>query len=252
MPSQWIVKRGEKEQGPFTSPQLRTLARSGRLRTTDQIRKQGHEKYVPADKVKGLFDAVPPQSLPPQTLPPPAKQAVSAEIPVAEIIEVVEEMPIVLEAAPEDEGSPEDYQGYENSYDEYPVVDYVDYVEYEVPAKSLRRSSNRSPVQNSPRGGRRRDRSARRSKKRRDSDGVSSDIEEGPWQSLMWCMISIAIGVGLFLYIGPEGAEITGRGLIAWTLMALNAIGGRWAILIFFVVCGIGWFCVAITKFTDR
>jgi hypothetical protein len=249
MASQWIVKRGEKEQGPFTSPQLRQLASSGKLRTTDRIRKEGCDKFVPADKVKGLFDT------PPAKLDPPKAEGTPlAVIPVAEVIEVVdEEQPIILESVREEDGSPDDFQDYENSYDEYPVVDYV---EYEVPAASLKRSSRsdraRSESRGESRGGSRRSRSAKKPKKRKADDESGWEIEEGPWQSLMWCAISLAIGIGLFILIGPNGVTISGSGLIVWGFMLLNEIGGRTAILIFFIICAIGWLVTAVQKFSGR
>lgn len=248
MPSQWIVKRGEQEQGPFTSPQLRQLAHTGKLRTTDQIRKQDCEKYVPAEKVKGLFDSTPPISLP--TLIEPAK---TSEIPVAEIVEVIEdELPIVLEAAPEDAGASVDFQEYEYSYDEYPVVDYVDSVEYEVPAASLRRSSNRNRPLQSARDESCRPRSESRPTKRGTIKKVSSDEELGRWEALFGGMGLIALGIFLFVFIGDKEVEIEGWGIVTWIMMGLNKIGGRWAMMIFFVACGIACICHGISKFVKR
>lgn len=248
MRSLWMVRRGEREQGPYTSPQLRKLASAGRLRTTDLIRKQGCEKFVPADKVKGLFDAQPPQSLPEES-----ERLKTKDIPVAEVIEVIdEELPIVLEAVPDEDESDENYQSYENSYDEYPVVDYL---EYEVPASSLRRASSQGRARSSPRvarGESRRERSSARPAKRKASRASDSDDEDGPWQELIGGVASLAIGIGLFIYIGPHEVEITGWGVVTWLLMVLNQIGGRWAILAFFLLTAGVCFGSAIKKFAER
>lgn len=54
MAGQWIVKRGERQAGPYTSPQLRSLALSGQLRRTDLVTRQGSGRFVKAEEVRGL------------------------------------------------------------------------------------------------------------------------------------------------------------------------------------------------------
>jgi hypothetical protein len=55
MPGSWFVRRGDQEKGPFSSSKLRQLAASGRLRPEDAIRKDGHQEWVNASAVRGLF-----------------------------------------------------------------------------------------------------------------------------------------------------------------------------------------------------
>lgn len=101
MGSLWIVRRGDQERGPFTSPQLRSLAKSGQLRRTDLVTKQGQNRYVPAEKVKGLFTPPTNQTttLTPPTKPKaPAKPTFSDEddldFAVAEIVEDDDRPPV--------------------------------------------------------------------------------------------------------------------------------------------------------------
>lgn len=55
MADQWFVGQEGKRFGPFTAEQLRKLASSGQIQTTDQVWKEGMAKWVAASKVKGLF-----------------------------------------------------------------------------------------------------------------------------------------------------------------------------------------------------
>lgn len=71
---QWFVRRGDKEHGPFTSKQLRSMAASGKITVDDLLRKGDSPKWIKAGSVKGLFAAVPQE----------AKPATSPPIPVAE------------------------------------------------------------------------------------------------------------------------------------------------------------------------
>lgn len=57
--SQWYVKIKEKIQGPFSSKQLKSLAASGKLKATMQLRRGEEGKWVVASAVKGLFPAAP-------------------------------------------------------------------------------------------------------------------------------------------------------------------------------------------------
>jgi len=69
MADQWYVRKGGKKHGPFTNEQLKKLAATGKIDRTDQLWKEGMEKWVPCSSAKGLFVAAAPASLAP---PPPA------------------------------------------------------------------------------------------------------------------------------------------------------------------------------------
>ena len=69
MADQWYVGKGGKKHGPFTNEQLKKLAATGKIDRTDQLWKEGMEKWVPCSSAKGLFVAAAPASLAP---PPPA------------------------------------------------------------------------------------------------------------------------------------------------------------------------------------
>ena len=51
----FIVRGGGKEQGPLTAKQLKDMAMTGTLLTTDQLRRSDTTKPVPANKIRGLF-----------------------------------------------------------------------------------------------------------------------------------------------------------------------------------------------------
>jgi hypothetical protein len=54
--SNWFVKRGNgKEQGPVNSSSLKTMAQSGKLRPTDQVRQEDMNTWRAASSLKGLF-----------------------------------------------------------------------------------------------------------------------------------------------------------------------------------------------------
>ncbi|MCA9069330.1 MAG: DUF4339 domain-containing protein [Planctomycetaceae bacterium] len=258
MASRWIVKRKDKEQGPFTSEQLKKLAASGQLRTTDLIRKHNSDQYVKADKVKGLFDDSSSKSSRPKR-----SSGKQPEMLVAEVVEVIDEPPQELEVLEEiDEpialnkkGSSRDFDidesnVFEEEYDDYEADDefeddfgeeYEDYEDYAEPAsRRPRRAHHSSPDQRS------------RSKSRKKKNADSDEIEEGPWYLLFSGFGCIGCGLMLFFAIGPEGVEITGVGLKVWLMMALNKIGGRWAIMIFFMICGIWSFAQSYKKFARR
>lgn len=56
MSHQWFVIRNGREQGPFTSQQLKSFATEGKIRPDDLIRRNDKSKSYPASEVKGLFD----------------------------------------------------------------------------------------------------------------------------------------------------------------------------------------------------
>jgi hypothetical protein len=53
--SQWFYMRQGIEAGPFTAEGLRSEAAAGRVGSLDQVRRGDLAKWVPADRVKGLF-----------------------------------------------------------------------------------------------------------------------------------------------------------------------------------------------------
>ena len=55
MATGWIIKRNNKENGPFSSQQLKKLAETGKLKPADLIRKEPGGKFQPAKAIKGLF-----------------------------------------------------------------------------------------------------------------------------------------------------------------------------------------------------
>lgn len=55
MATGWIIKRNNKENGPFSAQQLKKFATSGKLKPDDWIRKESGNKFQKAQSVKGLF-----------------------------------------------------------------------------------------------------------------------------------------------------------------------------------------------------
>jgi hypothetical protein len=149
MASRWIVKRGEKEGGPFTSPELRGLADSGQLRRTDLVTRQGSDRFVKAEEVKGL--AFPPAS---EELEPGILKIVEDEEPVividavddsseepAILIDPVEEPVVVIDA---DDDPLDEPVFVIDSVEKPAIVDY-DYDaedDFEEPEPAPRRRSN--------------------------------------------------------------------------------------------------------------
>ena len=62
MAAGWIIKRNNKENGPFSSQQLKQFAVAGKLKREDLIRKEPGGKFMPANSIKGLF----PEEKPPE------------------------------------------------------------------------------------------------------------------------------------------------------------------------------------------
>jgi GYF domain 2 len=56
--NQWYFSRnnGKDKSGPHSSVELKELTQSGHLKPTDLVQREGMEKWVPASRVKGLFD----------------------------------------------------------------------------------------------------------------------------------------------------------------------------------------------------
>lgn len=75
MSRNWYYKRGTQEIGPISSSELKAAAASRQLQPDDLVRADNTTKWIPASKVRGLFDhnpVVPLRSQPPP-LPPKAK-----------------------------------------------------------------------------------------------------------------------------------------------------------------------------------
>ena len=121
MASHWIVKRRDKEQGPFTSQQLKKLADSGQLRTTDWVRKHDSDQFVKAEKVKGLFDN------------PPVKDSEQnrgktkpQEMLVAGVVEVMDNDP-PSKGEPIAESYENDFEDYDDGDEDFAADDFDDY-----------------------------------------------------------------------------------------------------------------------------
>lgn len=56
-PSEWFVRRGNKEHGPFSSKQMRAMATSGKVMADDMVRKGRSGKWAKAASIKGLFQS---------------------------------------------------------------------------------------------------------------------------------------------------------------------------------------------------
>ncbi len=65
MPSQWYYVRNKQRMGPVYSSELKRLAASGHSQPTDMVLKEGHQKWIPASTVKGLFPKAPAEELVP-------------------------------------------------------------------------------------------------------------------------------------------------------------------------------------------
>ncbi|MBS0209553.1 MAG: DUF4339 domain-containing protein [Planctomycetes bacterium] len=64
MAKEWYAKVNGSQVGPLEPSELRALATTLRLKRSDVIRKGEGGQWVPAEKVKGLFDGVPAAAVP--------------------------------------------------------------------------------------------------------------------------------------------------------------------------------------------
>lgn len=55
-PTEWFYTRGSKRFGPVSATELRQLADHGELAAEELVWREGMEQWVPARRVKGLFD----------------------------------------------------------------------------------------------------------------------------------------------------------------------------------------------------
>jgi hypothetical protein len=84
MSERWFVAQDSKsKQGPFTLGELRELARSGKLRPSDLVWKEGTSQWVAASSVQGLFENIGAQA--PQALPVPSSDV----LPTVAVVEPV-------------------------------------------------------------------------------------------------------------------------------------------------------------------
>ena len=86
--AEWHYTSGGVQVGPIGAAELKRLAQSGQLQRTDMIWKDGMADWVPAAKVKGLFDGV------------AAATAIAAPAPVPAGLQPVHEAPAPLPDAP--------------------------------------------------------------------------------------------------------------------------------------------------------
>ncbi|MFM7107884.1 MAG: GYF domain-containing protein [Planctomycetaceae bacterium] len=57
MADDWYYTQRNERQGPVSTAKLKSLAAEGWLTPTDLVRKEGMQNWVPASKVRGLFDS---------------------------------------------------------------------------------------------------------------------------------------------------------------------------------------------------
>ena len=70
MSADWFCKIGEKQVGPLSGQQLKTVVAKGQLRPEHLLRRGTEGPWIPAGRVKGLFPETPPAGAQPKT---PAK-----------------------------------------------------------------------------------------------------------------------------------------------------------------------------------
>lgn len=79
MPEAWYVKFGDEIHGPISSSQLKQLARKGAIKPGLPVRR-GQSKWIPAAKVRGLFEPTPTEE-PAEASGPPIPAAPEAAEP---------------------------------------------------------------------------------------------------------------------------------------------------------------------------
>src|SRR4051795_12161894 len=62
--SEWYYTSVGRQLGPVTAAQLKQAAQSGQLTPSDLVWKDGMPDWVPATKLKGIFDGAPAQATP--------------------------------------------------------------------------------------------------------------------------------------------------------------------------------------------
>lgn len=248
MATGFYVKRGEKEQGPFSSKDLKNFAAAGKLKKTDKIRKDNSQKYYPAESVKGLFD-----------VPAPAKKRKSARKAEVEYagVEVIEE------------GDASDFDTYDDEFGDVAEFDDVEFVdEYdefddveEFEPEPARKRRSRSPAGPPParRGAKAKKKSSstgkpKKKKPVKKADDEEDEEEDGPWANLFYGVSCIAGGIFLFIALGQGSPEDWGRrgGLVKLVVALLYNVGGRWAVLVIAILLGLVLFWAAFEQFKKQ
>lgn len=81
MASSWYVEKRGRQLGPFTGPQLKELAATGRLEPGDLVRRADSSKTVPAREVQGLFPQAGADARPPEQVEVARQPTLGAEKP---------------------------------------------------------------------------------------------------------------------------------------------------------------------------
>ena len=84
MAAEWYCQIDDKEYGPLTVDQLRSMARSGRLTSTGYVRRGEDGEWVVASRAKGLFDGI---TAPGANAPLKSKSGSRMDVEVAELVE---------------------------------------------------------------------------------------------------------------------------------------------------------------------
>jgi hypothetical protein len=226
----FYVKRGDKEQGPFSSSDLKEFAESGKLRKTDKIRKEDSQKYYPAESVKGLFAKSSSAKQAPAKKRKPSKQ-------VEEIYggaELVEESADGFDYA-DDFNDEDDFDEYGEDEDFEPE-----------PARKRRPRSPAGPRpargQKSSRKGSAANKPAKKRKAaKKSAEGEEDEEEDGPWMNMFYGVCCIAGGIFLFIALGQGSPDDWGRkgGLVKLIVQLLYYVGGRWAVLVLLTLGGL-------------
>jgi len=102
----WIVRRGTKETPPIAHDKLIELAKAGKLRPDDMVRREDQQEWQEARKVKGLFDGsaivgkpASPPAMKPAVSAPPAPTLRATADPMVVVERIHQPAPIVVESA---------------------------------------------------------------------------------------------------------------------------------------------------------
>jgi hypothetical protein len=68
---QWFVARGKQKAGPYSSAELKEMARTGGLLPIDMVLEEGTQQWRRASEIEGLFWVSVPSATGPDTHPPP-------------------------------------------------------------------------------------------------------------------------------------------------------------------------------------
>ncbi len=82
-PVEWFYAQGDKQQGPVSAGEIKSLADTGKLRPDDLVWREGMEDWIPARKVKGLFESESAGPPPGQPAPAPPRGGAATAPPPA-------------------------------------------------------------------------------------------------------------------------------------------------------------------------